>query len=551
MIIIIHHNPSSFPMHCFAVNSRSFLLPLFIVTPENSPALTHFHEAAKILRWQVHSNVNKRQQQPRRDPTSSIRPKYQSIVLESTIYLSKMESDPNDTYHGPSDFTENILQYLLPDSKLPNVIEPTKIQGAQKLDMEEYVSSDEPFSSSPDARNSPSHLHRQMDEDDQDSENDVRSEASPSERSQSRLRRLINEEKTPSRKGRTRSASSSTVGDALRRGNLRSPIAQPIVSYASPMESSATVKALETSLRLLRQELESVKINSIADREAIRDDLEDRLRQERRTMQGLAGENISSKGVETEAMRALRHENEELKLEKLMLKQQLHDRRSPDLIDSVDSEIVQTLRNEVASLKQQLSSSSNSSNQLQAQITDLRQQLSSKTSTSDALQAEVTSLKHQLTTSSLTSKNLRAEISTLNEKVSSTTASNTSHLADLQNELVIANDRTDDLLRDRDAEHAKLQKLATSYEKRLRELKVLKRQFDESQRQTASLKVELDSRANAWAVERTALDVECEKRGKLLMIEWGKRECGGGEHAGGGLGQPYKYMYSLDGEVDD
>src|ERR1700760_1109172 len=59
---------------------------------------------------------------------------------------------------GPSDFTENILFYMLPDAKIPNVTEPTTMGGEQKQDLEEYISSDDPFSSSPDARNSPSNL---------------------------------------------------------------------------------------------------------------------------------------------------------------------------------------------------------------------------------------------------------------------------------------------------------------------------------------------------------------------------------------------------------
>src|SRR6201996_5672466 len=85
---------------------------------------------------------------------------------------------------GPSDFTENILFYMLHDAKQPNVTEPTKIDGQQKHDLEEYISSDDPFSSSPDARNSPSNLAvaavTKADGQDEDDQDDANSEPSPS-----------------------------------------------------------------------------------------------------------------------------------------------------------------------------------------------------------------------------------------------------------------------------------------------------------------------------------------------------------------------------------
>jgi chromosome segregation ATPase len=170
---------------------------------------------------------------------------------------------------GPSDFTENILFYMLHDAKQPNVTEPTTISGEQKQALEEYISGDDPFSSSPDARNSPSNLvvtaGPKVDGPMARDHDDVHSEPSPSLRPTSRLHaRAEDNMESPARQRGRRSASSSAIGDTLRRSKMRLPEINT-AHDRNEMDQMNVVISLERSLKLLRQELESVKWKSAED----------------------------------------------------------------------------------------------------------------------------------------------------------------------------------------------------------------------------------------------------------------------------------------------
>jgi chromosome segregation ATPase len=500
---------------------------------------------------------------------------------------------------GPSDFTENILFYMLPDAKIPNVTEPTTIGGEQKQDLEEYISSDDPFSSSPDARNSPSNLvvtaGPKLDSSAEDNLDDIHSEPSPSLRPTSRLHATADERmESPARQRRRRSASSSAIGDTLRRSRMRLPHSNAAQDRRE-IDQMDIVKSLERSLQLLREELESVKQKSGNDIQ--------RLKHETESLQRIAAEskavpiptssqkegNLTSKSSSTNRrVSVLSQENDAMRLEMQRLKHEhvaeleaqkaVHDSKMADLQSQLSSfqisattntTRIRSLESQVKSLQNMLDTSEESAQQAredlqeeqrssESRIENLQDQLSLTEAKYLDAKDKIEELNGELSTlrgatskqksndelqkiTSLLQKE-RKEVKRLSTELENQTTSS-SELADLHNEVMVSNDRAEDMQRDRDEARKKLDILARSLERHIKTEQSLRKELGTAKMHNSDLKIEMKSKSQDWSAEKQVLLHEMELRSRLLLIEWGKNEIGA---AAPGKPQGYKYKYAQE-----
>jgi hypothetical protein len=141
-------------------------------------------------------------------------------------------------------------------------------------------------------------------------------------------------------------------------------------------------------------------------------------------------------------------------------------------------------------------------------------------------------------------KRLKEEMAQGQEK----TAANVSDLEDLRNELLVANDRAEDMQRERD--NLKLdaaERVPALHASRIEAIRAKKR-GDELQKEVLILRAvdtQVDKKIAAmmqkrdqyWKQKMDMMEKEMEIRGKLLMLEWGRNEVGGPK-----IPQGYKYQ---------
>jgi hypothetical protein len=444
----------------------------------------------------------------------------------------------------PSDFTENILFYLGNAPKPPTITQPTALDEVRKHDIEDYLSSEDPFSSSPDARHSPSPAHPRSDR---------------------------------------------PVAGSLPRSKAASSQKPHVIE--DPRESE-TVKALENSLRLLRTELESVRRQSSFDVHNLRAEVEqeseqtrtqrreldrmmqenERLRQQNQDLERLRFENGQIKArqdsqyLELEKAQA---ENVQLKqqhavalgkltvtLEKLTLdNEQLKTQHNHDqeqiLKKSLHGLELERLNSENVRLSKTLTESTQSA-KLAIQNLDLQREAQIQ-----ALKDEHKMLlQTKLAQADMQASQLEEQASDAQEVAEQRTAAIRglqAQVAELKNQVVLANDRAEDVEKEKAADFAKLEVLVASCERkeeRITRFKMkvteigkknldLAKEINVLRRQLSALKIESDTAQKTQQKELSHLRHECDGRGKLLMQYWGKIECGAALH---GKAQPYKYI---------
>jgi DNA repair exonuclease SbcCD ATPase subunit len=215
---------------------------------------------------------------------------------------------------GPTDFTQNMEFWM--SAKLPNVLQPTKLEGERKSDLEEYVGSDESASDSqgtPKQRQEEAHARQGAQHHDVDqsimsdasfqnaheggmsflsdipedegsvaSPNTVEPASPPNHPSIRRQPTVEDYDGTPIRARDTRSASSSAIGEALRSPELtakgRPGAKDAEAAYGGEL---ATMKSLEEALQKLRDELAEVKSHSPAEVSRIRQTHDMQIQEER------------------------------------------------------------------------------------------------------------------------------------------------------------------------------------------------------------------------------------------------------------------------------
>jgi hypothetical protein len=145
----------------------------------------------------------------------------------------------------------------------------------------------------------------------------------------------------------------------------------------------------------------------------------------------------------------------------------------------------------------------------------------------------------------------KLEVKTLREDLDRA-ATNTSELGDLRNELQIANDRAEDMQKERDV-------LRDEAAERAPALQASRIDAIRAHKEVAALRKELTKVTDDYKIINSAVDKrlaelqqkrdmqwkarieilvkDIEVRGKLLMMEWGQNECGKGDPQG------YKYRY--------
>jgi chromosome segregation ATPase len=141
-------------------------------------------------------------------------------------------------------------------------------------------------------------------------------------------------------------------------------------------------------------------------------------------------------------------------------------------------------------------------------------------------------------------KRLREEMAQGQEK----TAAHVSELEDLRNELLVANDRAEDMQRERD--NLKLdaaERVPALHASRIEAIRAKKR-GDELQKEVLILRsvdthvdkkiaALMQKRDQYWRQKMDMMEKDLEIRGKLLMLEWGRDEVGGPK-----IPQGYKYQ---------
>jgi len=367
---------------------------------------------------------------------------------------------------GPTDFTEEILFHLFPEdhvirtAKQPNVTEPGTLEdGAQKRDMEEYISSDPSFSSSPDARNSPSHLNMT---------NERRNREEP-------ISHHAEEVPSPSPSPRTRP---------------HDPIEELDVSSLIDAEEHAQLVQHQRESQAMIEKLQD-KLALSEDRFA---DLQDRM---------------AELTAEMNAMRA-------------SYSAELRKQKESSLKDH-------------ASTKQRYDASLRKSAELLAKEREETKRLRGELAIKDKSIPKASELRES---EELLSKE-RAETKRLRGELAKTDSA-TFELQDLRNELLVANDRSEDVQRERDEMHKKLTTVCASLERHIKSEREAKKVSVEVKQRNKQIHHQLKTRTNDWSEEKKQLLSDIEQREKLLMVEWGRMECGPSAH---GEPQPFKFKY--------
>jgi myosin protein heavy chain len=120
-------------------------------------------------------------------------------------------------------------------------------------------------------------------------------------------------------------------------------------------------------------------------------------------------------------------------------------------------------------------------------------------------------------------------------------------LSDLRNEILVANDRVEDVERHRDALRDELSSTHESLEQAVRECESAKKDLDLTKKELLSLQADYEqinemtakrisevvrSKERNWQRKMDELKTELDLRSKLLMIEWGRKEIGAGDPQG-------------------
>jgi len=456
---------------------------------------------------------------------------------------------------GPSDFTENILFYLGDDApKVPTITQPTALlDSSRRTDLEDYVSGEEPFSSSPDARNSPSHHF--IDNKAPQSPHPMSPQSSPGSPelvdSPSPLQPDYNLSPTRPRPGRPISS-----GPPRSRGSQsRKPV--------EGVKESDTVKALENSLKLLRAELESVRQQSAVEIKNLQTQF--KWKSTAQELEEAKSQQLELDGLSAEIGRLRLEHHQDVERLKTQNEQQMQQQ--------------QALEAENARLKAERERNIEQLNRSRAETAELKNNVKESTrfagTTIQTLKTDHLSIieglkeEHNML---LQAQSAQADmrISELEEQVSDAQDLASQRLqgirkfeteiSELKNQCVIANDRADDMERERDglekekaAELEKIDKLAASWERKVEVIAKLKKQVADTtqsnvelgkelnvfRRKLAAVEIESKGVSASHAKELASMRQESEKRGKMLLQYWGRSECGA---APNGSRQPYKYM---------